>query len=144
MKSLPFRKLVDVAGKPGDPEHSAWLHILRDKKISLKKQWHGYGTTAEFQRILVRQDDLCLAQTIASAVRHIGGVIEFRKQQALIRAATPCKHVWDGPRISVSEACTMATCSKCGQSAEPELLQRAETPVQPEAHESPNLNPKAE
>ena len=83
MKSLPFRKLVDVAGKPGDPEHSAWLHILRDKKISLKKQWHGYGTTAEFQRILVRQDDLCLAQTIASAVRHIGGVIGLRKQQGL-------------------------------------------------------------
>ena len=113
--------------------------------------------------------------------------------RAILRAREkverPCKHVWDGPRIEVSPACSVATCSKCGEPAieipvlqppvcpvcgdEPMLPrcprcgkeylghakfnpQRAETPVQPEAHESssmavqpeahesPNLNPKAE
>ena len=48
----------------------------------------------------------------------------------------PCNHVWDGPRIEVSPACSVATCSKCGEPAiDIKSLQRAETPVQPEAHE---------
>lgn len=49
----------------------------------------------------------------------------------------PCNHVWDGPRIEVSAACSVATCSKCGEPAiDIKSLQRAETPVQPEAHEN--------
>jgi hypothetical protein len=79
-------------GNPAIHVHTAWLHILRRRKVPLRKQWRNYGSTSEFQRILVREDFLCLCQTIASAANHVGGIIAFREQEALQRAGTPGQH----------------------------------------------------
>lgn len=51
----------------------------------------------------------------------------------------PHEHVWDGPRIALNQNASVATCSRCGASAAPELTnpQRPGTPGQDETASVP-------
>jgi hypothetical protein len=60
--------------------------------------------------------------------------------QTVRESAPLCSHQWDGPRIVLSESASVATCSRCGASAVPEVTnpQRPGTPGQGETLDRPS------
>jgi hypothetical protein len=85
---MKFRKLVDIEMQPGGCDFlAALISQLRKYSVVFKQQSRNFATDTELRRIMVRQDHLCLSQTVLGALRHANTLKGSERVKAMMNLA---------------------------------------------------------